>query len=461
MDCDFFERQLIQALLNCNVSLNNAETRLGVAVSGGADSVSLLIGLSQVLKAYKLPLFVITVNHNIRASEETCGDAAFVQSLCSKLKKDGFDIHFELFEIERGLVNSTAEMRKNGIEEAARFLRYKAFDSFIADNKLDFLCLAHNSNDNLETILMRFLQGSGSCGLSGIEAVRGKYIRPLLNIERSQIEEYLAQKNQSYRTDSTNFDDSYLRNNIRLNLIPLLNEKFDGWKKAVINGAQKASLEKEVIENKLKKISVLQHENEVFISCKEFFSVEVALQIKLLLKACSVLGVKERVPFSFLKDVCCGLSSGKCENKIFSNIEISCKNNLVIVKKSVKLQTDFVFSDIIYKKGIYNFKYGSIEFVPEKTADNSEETKLFSIYEEGQCILENIHLPVYVRSVMPDDVIKSKDGAMKKVGEILENWHVPKEQRPCIPVIQTLYCENQKIICILGKAAGFNNWIVK
>ena len=127
----------------------------------------------------------------------------------------GYDVELTVHELQKGLVAALAEKKSIGIEAAARELRYEAFDKFIEQNKLKCLCLAHNKNDQIETVLMRFLQGSGTGGLKGILEKREIYVRPLLDIERFEIEEYLRLNNISFRTDSTNFNSVYLRNRIR------------------------------------------------------------------------------------------------------------------------------------------------------------------------------------------------------------------------------------------------------
>ena len=171
---------------------------VGVAVSGGADSIALLLVMSEIVS----PLYVITVNHNIRPAEESGGDAEYVMSLCQRLEKDsGLKICCKLAELKPGAVAAEAEKRGRGSEDAARSLRYDAFEKYICHNQLDCLCLAHNRNDQLETILMRFLQGASFDSAAGIKARRGPYIRPLLNISRSEIESYLTGQGISWRTD--------------------------------------------------------------------------------------------------------------------------------------------------------------------------------------------------------------------------------------------------------------------
>ena len=219
-----FEEHVLKGLQSCGINLKEASasgSMLGAAVSGGADSVSLLVALCNLCKSYSIPLKIITVNHYIRRESETCGDVEFVKQLCESLKNQEYDVELAVCELQKGQVAALADEKQIGIEAAARELRYKAFENFIAEKKLACLCLAHNKNDQLETLLMRFLQGAGTEARGGIPLVRGKYVRPLLGIERAQIEEYLNQKNIAWRNDSTNNDTAYLRNRIRAELVPL------------------------------------------------------------------------------------------------------------------------------------------------------------------------------------------------------------------------------------------------
>jgi tRNA(Ile)-lysidine synthase len=218
-----FENHIENSLKKLGFDLSCVEKKslcIGVAVSGGADSVSLFVALCHISKKYKIPVRAITVNHNIRGEAESWGDADFVVSLGNKLFEQGINVKVIEKELERGKVFSVAERRGNGVEEAARFLRYEAFSEFALSEKPAFIALAHNKNDQIETLLMRFLQGSGNSGLCGICARRGIFVRPLLDVSRAQIEEYLLEQNIPWRTDSTNFDTSYMRNRIRQKLVP-------------------------------------------------------------------------------------------------------------------------------------------------------------------------------------------------------------------------------------------------
>lgn len=450
--------------------------RLGVAVSGGADSVSLLAALSSVLKPFGLPLFVINVNHNIRDEAETCGDSLFVRDLCRALADDGCGIRFSMREIERGKIAGLSHERGGGIEEAARFCRYQIFEDFIKENELDFLCLAHNQNDNLETLLMRFLQGAFTENY-GIAPCRGKFIRPLLNVARSEIEEYLKVRGLNWRTDSTNADDSYLRNNIRLNLMPLLDGKFTGWKTAVLNGLEKARMDGEIIEDFVeRRMAALEEKIEVSgegelsgcgggdveysLSADDFLAESPSVQIRLLTKLiCRACGEEiGRIPFSFLKEVCAAVKNGNFVSKIYKNALISFKNKVLKVKNSRKIQTDFVFSAIIEEEGTYAFHFGEVEVVKNAAGGFS---LFFDNNGEKKVISETASLPLCVRSFLFDDKVLTAEGGMKSVSDVLSSWHVPESERGKIPVIQLLSGENQRIICIFGQVFGFDNWIVK
>ena len=192
---------------------------IGVGVSGGADSICLLVCLANLFKKCpSVSLKVVTVNHNIRSEEESGGDCDFVVSVCNKLNEVYYQnknaISCEVVSLEKGKVFDFAKSRGAGIEESARFLRYQIFEDFIEKNHLDCFCLAHNKNDQLETALMRFLQGSSIEGSCGIWENRGKFVRPLINCDRKEIEKYLTEQGFEWRTDCTNLDNSYFRNRV-------------------------------------------------------------------------------------------------------------------------------------------------------------------------------------------------------------------------------------------------------
>ncbi len=445
-----FEQKIKNNLIQNDIDLS--ECKFGVAVSGGADSVSLLIALCNILKDYNHPLKVITVNHNIREEKETSGDVEFVLNLCSLLKSQGYNLEAFDFEIPRGKILEKAQCEKSGIEDAARKMRYSLFEDFINNNELDYLCLAHNQNDQMETVLMRFLQGASIDSLTGIAFKRDVYLRPLLNVTRKEIEDYLLDKKISWRTDSTNQDTAYLRNKIRLKLIPFLNEEFSGWQTALLNGIKKAQRDSEIICKAADDIEINLHNNCTEIDRNDFEILSDSLKIRSILKAINLLGYEKRIPYQFLEDIISINKNTNCE-KYFDDLEISLKKEKIYFKKRENSETDFNFSDIIEENKSYSLPFGKLDAV-------YEDEGLSSLYFNGTFTGIKTKLPVMVRNYWKDDKIKTADGKMKKIADIYKDWHVPEDKRNYILVFQELVTKEQNIICILGDFLGFKNWIV-
>ena len=182
-----------------------------VALSGGADSVALLL----ILKDLGYRIEAAHCNFHLRG-EESNRDEEFVKELCKEKAIPLHLIHFETKEY--------AALHQVSIEMAARELRYGYFRQLRQDIGAEKVCVAHHRDDAVETLLMNLMRGSGVHGLTGIRANYGEIVRPLLAVSRQEIEDYLHSIGQPYVTDSTNLVDDVLRNKIRLNVLPLLEQ---------------------------------------------------------------------------------------------------------------------------------------------------------------------------------------------------------------------------------------------
>jgi tRNA(Ile)-lysidine synthase len=200
--------------------------RICVAISGGADSVALLLAVHAANTAKRdalgVGLSAVHVQHGIRAGEADA-DQQFVEELCARLD---IPLHVHSANIPERVAR-TGET----IEEAARNVRYDYFSSLISTGVADTVLTAHTLDDQAETVLMKLLRGAWTEGLSAIHPVvqipgarPGKILRPFLNTRRTEIEAYLNQVNQPWREDSTNTDTTYTRNRIRHELMPQLRE---------------------------------------------------------------------------------------------------------------------------------------------------------------------------------------------------------------------------------------------
>ncbi len=206
--------------------------RVVAGVSGGADSVALLLVLCGLQKEYDLSIKVVHVHHGIRAEADQ--DAAFVENLC---KTRG--IPFTLVEKN---VPRLAKLWKISEEEAGRLVRYEALEQLPADK----IAVAHHQGDQAETVLHNLFRGTGLTGLGGMQPVNGKIIRPLLCVDRRQIELFLQEQGVSYVTDQTNLTDDYTRNRIRHHILDYATQQINA--QAVPHVAQAADLVREAQE---------------------------------------------------------------------------------------------------------------------------------------------------------------------------------------------------------------------
>lgn len=209
------------------------------ALSGGADSVALLCMLAERRDALHFTLSAAHINHCIRG-DESRQDAEFCRELCRRL-----NVPLSIVEID---VPAAARVSGEGLETAARRLRYDALRRIRKDVGADFIALAHHMNDQAETVLMHLLRGCGPDGISGMEVFSGDLYRPLLHTARKDLEQWLLQRNQPWRTDSTNADDFTPRNALRLHGLPVLEESYPQAVQAIARYAEAAACENRFIE---------------------------------------------------------------------------------------------------------------------------------------------------------------------------------------------------------------------
>ena len=197
-----------------NIKKNNLfskEDKLIVAISGGADSVALAILLNEC----NFPIIFAHCNFNLR-EDESDADEDFVRKLAKELEVECFVESFETEEF--------AKKNKISIQMAARQLRYFWLEKIRTETNSKYIAIAHHKDDDIETFFINLIRGSGIRGFLGMKEKRNKIVRPFLNFERDEIESYLILKNQEFRTDSSNTDTKYLRNNIRKHIIPIIKD---------------------------------------------------------------------------------------------------------------------------------------------------------------------------------------------------------------------------------------------
>ena len=194
-----------------------AGDRVAVAVSGGADSVALLLLLLELREKLGMVLSVAHFNHKLRGRASD-GDEKFVAKLAAK--------HGLPFHVERANIAAAARREKANLEEAARRARYAFFSRLAGEGRVDRVAVGHTADDQAETVLGHLLRGTGLAGLGGIHPMAGCVVRPLLEVRRVELRAYLKAKRQTWREDATNRDLTRMRARIRRKLLPVLEKQF-------------------------------------------------------------------------------------------------------------------------------------------------------------------------------------------------------------------------------------------
>lgn len=199
---------------------------IGVATSGGRDSMALLHYLNSIKEKLDCQVLAINIDHCIR--DNSVNDSLFVHDYCEEN-----NIRFYKFKVD---ALKLAHEQNLSVEQAARQARYGVFDSLIQKGVVNKIAIAHHTSDQAETILLNIFRGTGLAGAKGMEANReNKYIRPFLDTSREDIEKYIAQNQIPYVDDETNSQNEYTRNYLRNVVMPLLNKKFPSVEKNIIS----------------------------------------------------------------------------------------------------------------------------------------------------------------------------------------------------------------------------------
>lgn len=216
-----------------------------LAVSGGADSLALLRGMLACGEEFGISQYVAHLNHKLRGAAAD-GDAAWLQATCHQLQ-----VPLQVGEID---VAALARESSQGIEEAARNARYAFLEQTAAQFKCSHIAVAHTADDQVETVLHHMMRGTGLAGLRGMPRERrlesgAILVRPLLDVTRSQVLEYLQSLGQDFREDESNADETYTRNRIRRMLLPLLEREFQpDIRQTLLRLADQAGEAQEAIE---------------------------------------------------------------------------------------------------------------------------------------------------------------------------------------------------------------------
>lgn len=422
-------------------TLWNKEDKIALALSGGVDSIVLFHLLVTEYKDSYKELVVFHINHGLR--EESYEEAEFVE----KFVKD-FDVKFYKEELNM----SDLERDSHTSEEMlARELRYQAFNKMAKLEGVTKLLTAHHKNDQVENILMRLLIGRSidhSLAIcEEIEMAGLTIYRPLLNSLKAELEEYAKEKNLHYYVDATNFDTDYTRNNIRHNIVPLLNDINSGSFDNLINFANYY----QNINNNLKKAILSNKDNYIFSRDEDKISLvkdkflelneeEMYFLLKdLITDELGVFDIKQKAIFDVVSSL----------KKNSGNKSYDLKNNLKIIS-----QYESIYIHKIEKK-CYNDK---IEIIIDKICENS----VYEFYQnkfiistdakDSEIGFNKSELPLLVTIKKEGDRVRRGE-INKKLSRIFIDEKVPKELRDTLPVIRN---NKGEVLGVLGIGTKVN-----
>lgn len=422
-------------------TLWNKEDKIAIALSGGVDSIVLFHLLVTEYKDSYKELVVFHINHGLR--EESYEEAEFVE----KFVKD-FDVKFYKEELNM----SDLERDSHTSEEMlARELRYQAFNRMAKLEGVTKLLTAHHKNDQVENILMRLLTGRSidhSLAIcEEIEMTSLTIYRPLLNCLKAELEEYAKEKNLHYYVDATNFDTDYTRNNIRHNIVPLLNDINSGSFDNLINFANYY----QNINNNLKKAILSKKDNYIFSRDKDKISLvkdkflelneeEMYFLLKdLITDELGVFDVKQKAIFDVVSSL----------KKNTGNKSYDLKNNLKIIS-----QYETLYIHKIEKK-CYNEK---IEIIIDKICENS----VYEFYQnkfiistdakDSEIGFNKSELPLLITTKKRGDRVRRGE-INKKLSRIFIDEKIPKELRDTLPVIRN---NKGEVLGVLGIGTKVN-----
>ncbi len=300
-----------------------------VAVSGGPDSVCLLDILAALAPKYNFRLHIAHVNYGLRGKESD-GDEKYVRNLAKK-----YSLPINVSNAKKQAKTKAGE----NLENKLRQIRYSFFEKIRRQKKFNLIAVAHNQDDQAETVLMRILRGSGLQGLASMSAKSQNIIRPLLDTSRKEIEKYLKEKNIPFRIDKSNKDTVFFRNKIRRHLIPYLEKNFKiSIKKNLSSLAKTISDDFEYIQSSARKESsktITESNGKIVIKIPILLNLSLSLQRQVLRNSISMLSGLHNIELGNIEELLKIANSQKSKNQqaSFGGLKVERKGDkLTLIK---------------------------------------------------------------------------------------------------------------------------------
>lgn len=392
-----------------------------IGLSGGADSVALFNVMCSLRAKYRLTLHAAHINHMIRG-EEAKRDAEYARKIA---EENGVEFHL----LECDVPGLASEL---GISEemAGRQVRYDFFNEILSDNGK--IAVAHHKCDSAETTLINMIRGSALNGLKGISPVNGNIIRPLIECERGEIEEYLKSANIPFMTDSTNEQDIYTRNIVRNSLIPAMAQINPNIVSTIYDNSRLLSDDEDFISSVCRKYEtecIVSENDSITLNLTNHPDLHISVKRRLVMRCCELLSGSRQ-----------GISSVHIENVLSlpTGGETTFRN--IYVQRSY---SKFIFSDSIKNTSVFSY---NITFPSEISICETGKAYSFEIipsenisYENGSIYLDADALgKLTLRSRCDGDIFSPLGlGGRKKVKDYLIDNKIPRNERERLPILES------------------------
>lgn len=435
------KEQVLNNIREYNLIENGDNVVIGL--SGGPDSMALLYVLLEI-EEIDFNIHIAHVNHGVRG-KEALADEIFVEELAKKLNLPYYSIQVNM--------NQYAKDKGISSEEAGRKLRYGFFHEILRKIGGGKIAVAHNKNDQAETLLMRIFRGTGIDGLRGMDFISEDIIRPILNIHRAEIEKYLDDRNIETRLDKTNLEPIYNRNKVRLELIPYIEENFNPniintlWRTSRIATIDSDFLEK-YTEKSYNNMMKKKGKHSIILNREDFLKEEQSIQQRIIRNSIidingSIQGITERHIISILELFIEG-NTGKSINLVDNLIARTNYEEIIIEKKRDLEKKDYLYEipidDIIYIEAL-GLKI-TTEVIPANNIDYNNIDNFTKYFD-----FEKINGKLYIRNRKAGDRFTPYGMiGSKKIKDYFIDEKVSKDKRDEIPIL----IDKNNIIWVIG-----------
>lgn len=398
-------------------NLISAGEIVGVAVSGGSDSMSLLHYLKSISNELDFEVVAIHIDHGIRATSGE--DAEFVMNFCKEQ-----NIRAYKFKVD---VPKLVLQRKQSIETVARDARLGIFDALLKKDAVDKIAIAHNVRDQAETILLNLFRGTGLEGASGMGTVRDNvFIRPMLNTSKKSVLDYIFLNDIPYVEDETNKDNTYSRNYIRNVILPLIEERWSGATQKIVNFGKDCADDNNFINKQVFTDAIIFGEKTAKIP-NSYFIYPNAIVSRMLFQTLKKLGVQkdlERVHIKMIKDLAINGENGK-KIKLPLLITVYKEYDYITIVNKAKEE---VILEQPFQAG--SFKVDNFGTITVK------RVKDFNL-NNGELLIDAKKLPkdAIWRFRQNGDLFEKFGGGTKKLKSYMIDKKVPSRIRSSIPVL--------------------------